>query len=267
MGIKTRIFKILASLIGLWAFIALAVLCFGFLFSSNKYTVPIMMYHHVNNKEFEAEDVTPENFRKQMNFLKTYRYHVISLGELVETEKAGKKLPRNTVVIAFDDGNLDNYAEAFPILKEFQFPVIFFVSPGFFNRPGFMSWKEIKKMQQEKFVSFGSHGMTQAYFPSLDQEHLRYEIIESKKILEEGLKTKIDYIAYPVGGFTDEIKVKVQNAGYKAAVTTNRGYDRFDKDLYEINRIRFSNADVNPVIIAAKLSGFYNRFRDLKKPY
>lgn len=258
----------LGSLAGVFVLVTF-ILCVGLsiFYFSGKYTVPIMMYHHVTNEEFEAEDVTPENFRRQMNFLKTHHYHVISMDQLVNEITSGKPLPPKSVVIAFDDGNQDNYTNALPILKEFRFPVIFFISPGFFSRTGFMDWKEIKELQAQEFFSFGSHGMTQAYLPGLSEDKLEYEILESKKILEKGLGVKIDYIAYPVGGFNNAIKALVEKAGYKAAVTTNRGYDRFDKDLYEINRIRFSNADHHDIILIAKLSGYYNRFRNLKSPY
>lgn len=237
-----------------------------FCFSSSKYTVPIMMYHHVNNREFEAEDITPENFRKQMNFLKKYRYNVISLDELVNAVRFGRSLPRNSVAIAFDDGNEDNYTEAFPILKEFGFPATFFISPAFTTQKGFMNWGQLRELKDAGF-SFGSHGMTQAYLPSQPPEILKYELFESKRILEKELGVKIDLLAYPVGGFNDQVKALAQQAGYKAAVTTNRGYDRFDKDLFEINRIRFNNKDNRDIILMVKLSGYYNRFRDLKKPY
>ena len=233
---------------------------------SGKYAVPIMMYHHVTTEANEAEDVTPENFRKQMNYLKKNHYHVIRLDELVEKIKSGKPLAKKTVVIAFDDGNEDNYTQAFPILKEFQFPAIFFVSPDFMNRDGFMTWEQVKEIKDANF-DIGSHGMTQAYLPDLSRQELKYEIMESKRILEEELNVPINYIAYPVGGFTDEVKALAKKAGYKAGLTTNRGYDRFDKDVYELNRVRFSNADNADIILRVKLSGYYNRFRDLKKPY
>ena len=79
MGKKILFFESLGALIGVAAVAILVFLNLTFLFSPDKYTVPIMMYHHVNDKEFEAEDVTPENFRKQMDFLKRHNYNVISL--------------------------------------------------------------------------------------------------------------------------------------------------------------------------------------------
>ena len=60
-------------------------------------------------------------------------------------------------------------------------------------------------------------------------------------MIEDHLGHNIDYFAYPSGGFTEEIKRFVQDAGYKAAVTTNRGKDLFNQDLYELKRIHMSN--------------------------
>ena len=225
-----------------------------------------MMYHYVSDRGSGPSYVSPENFRRHMEYLKKHRYHVISMDQLVEDIKISKKpFRRESVVIAFDDGYEDNYTAAFSILKQFGFPATFFISPELIGTEGFMSWKQVKEMQEAGYV-FGSHGMTQSYLPDLSRDKLRYEIAESKKVLERQLNCKVDYIAYPVGGFTEEVKSLVRELGYKAGFTTNRGNDRFDRDTYEMNRIRFSNADNHDIILMMKLSGYYNRFRTFKKP-
>jgi len=64
-----------------------------------------------------------------------------------------------------------------------------------------------------------------------------------------------------------DYKQIVEEAGYKGAAATNRGYDRFNKDAYELNRIRFSDKDDRNDYLWIKLSGYYNLFRAAKKPY
>ena len=248
------IFLALASWIGL-----------VILLPASKYTVPIMMYHHISEKDFGPDSVTPENFRWHMEYLKKKRYRVIGVEELVEKMARGERIPKKTVALAFDDGYRDNYTYAFPILKEFQYPAIFFVAPGSLAVNGFMSWDQIREIKSAGFT-FGSHGMNQIYLPSLSSEKLRQEIFESKRALEKELGVKVDYFAYPVGGFTDEVKTLAKQAGYKAAFSTNRGQDRFNRDLYAINRVRFSNADNTTLILWMKLSGYNNRFRKPKSP-
>jgi hypothetical protein len=59
----------------------------------------------------------------------------------------------------------------------------------------------------------------------------------------------------------------VRNAGYKAACSTNRGYDRLNRDVYELKRIRFSNKDDSDLTLWWKLNGYYNLFRKAKNPF
>ncbi|MDP2652650.1 MAG: polysaccharide deacetylase family protein [Candidatus Omnitrophota bacterium] len=234
---------------------------------SGTYTVPVMMYHHVAVSHPPAADyVSPENFRRQMAYLKQNGYKVIRMEDLVNGVKAGKTFPPKTVVLSFDDGYIDNYKNAMPVLQEFGFPAIFFVSPNMTFRDGFMRWSELVHLRKAGF-DFGSHGMTQAYLPGLSAKELEYEVRQSKRILETRLKMPVRIFAYPVGGFTDDIKAYMRDSGYLAAATTNRGKDRFDRDIYEINRIRFSDKDVSNVVLWMKLSGHYNLFRKLKQPY
>ena len=102
--------------------------------------------------------------------------------------------------------------------------------------------------------------------PELSLAQAQDEIAGSKKIIEDHLGHSIDYFCYPSGGFTEDIKRLVQEAGYKAAVTTNRGKDKFNLDLYELKRIHMNNTDdqYSGLILWFKLSGYYNLFRHFK---
>ncbi len=250
-------------------FIILAVLA-GFLFGvwywfSDKYVVPVLMYHNIaESPTFRDDTISPKNFDWQMNFLKTHGYQVISLTELVDGIKEGRKFPHNCVAITADDGNKNNFTEAFPILKKYQLPANFFVSPGTVGEEGSMTWSDIITMHKSG-MSFGSHGMIQAYLPDVSPKEQHYEIQESKKILEAKLGEKIKFYAYPVGGFNEEIKELLRQSGYEAAFTTNRGTDKFEHDVFELNRIRVGDRDASAITFGAKISGYYNFFRKLKK--
>ena len=95
----------------------------------------------------------------------------------------------------------------------------------------------------------------------------RTEIVDSKRRLEEEIGVRVAHFAYPTGGFDEEIKEMVKQAGYDSACTTNRGYDRFNRDLYELKRVRFSDQDNRVDYLWMKLTGFYNLFRQAKNPY
>ena len=115
-------------------------------------------------------------------------------------------------------------------------------------------------------ISFGSHTRRHAYLPNQSKVQMKDEIIGSKHVIEQHLGKPVDYFAYPMGGFSEEIKAITAQGGYKAALTTNRGYDRYGMDLYELNRIHVNNWD-NDFSFFGKVSGFYNFFRALKSSH
>jgi len=235
----------------------------------DRYVVPILTYHHVGipSGKWRLNTVSEKSFDYQMCFMKRHGFEVISFDDLVEGIKEGHQFARNTVVIQFDDGYEDNYKYAFPILKKYGFPAIVFLVSDKINTPDFLTWDQMKEMEKYRFTA-GAHTRHHVYLPKEVPDVQLDEIAGSKKVIEDHLGHKIDYFSYPTGGFTDSIKIMVQNAGYKAAVTTNRGKDRFNIDLYELKRIHMSNTDdqYSGLVLWFKLSGYYNLFRQFKKP-
>jgi len=243
------------------------VVASGFLlWISNQYVVPIMMYHNVNyTDEPKPNTVSPENFERQMSFLREHRYRVLSLDELVEKIKSGKKISRKSVVVTFDDGYDDNYSYAFDILRKYEIPATIFIPSDLIGTKGYLIWDQVKEMLKNG-IHFGSHSRYHSYLPDIPSAGQKEEIEGSKRVLEEELGVEINYFAYPIGGFSEQIKQFVKDAGYKGACATNRGYDRMNKDLFELNRIRFGDNDDNDFVLWAKLSGYYNTFRKTKSP-
>ncbi len=259
----SKIFNIKRFLLAIFLILIIAVigLC---IWIHDQYVVPIMMYHSVSlEDESPMSTVSPKRFSKQMNFLKRNGYQVITLEDLIEGTKTRKKFQHKTVVITFDDGYQDNYRNAFPILKEYHFPAaIFLISDSTGVSPNLLTWDQIKEMSQNG-ITFGSHTRQHVYLPEQSEAQLKDEIEGSKRVIEEHLGKPVYYFAYPSGGFSDHIKSLVAMAGYKAALTTNRGYDRYNIDLYELNRIRINNWD-SSFVLWNKLSGYYNLFRKLR---
>ena len=234
----------------------------------DRYVVPILMYHHVGipSGKWRLNTVSEKSFEYQMCFLKRHGFQVISFDDLVEGLQKGHAFTRNTVVLQFDDGYEDNYKYAFPILKKYGFPAMVFLISDAIDAPDFLTWDQVKEMEKYNFLA-GAHTRRHVYLPRVSLIQAQDEIAGSKKIIEAHLGHSINYFAYPTGGFTEDVKNLVKEAGYKAAVTTNRGKDRFNQDLYELKRIHMSNTDdeYSGLVLWFKLSGYYNLFRQIKK--
>ena len=235
--------------------------------ASRQYVVPIMMYHHVADVDPKRSDtVSPERFDWHMAYLKKHHFNVLPLRTLVQIIKQGKPLPRKSVVITFDDGSADNFQYAFPVLKKYDFPATIFVITDVVNTEGYLTTAQMKEMLAQG-IEIGSHTRRHAYLPGILGKTLLEEIRDSKDMLEQELGVTVANFAYPAGGFTQEAKRIVQTSGYESACTTNRGYDRFNRDVYELKRVRFSDQDNRVDYLWMKLTGFYNLFRKTRNPY
>ena len=258
--------KIVKKFLVIGTVFSVTLTVFYFFWLSPRYVVPILMYHR-----FGYEDgnlfVTPENFSRQIAYIKDKGYNVISLDELVDGIKNNRKFKHRTVVITIDDGYRDNFTYAYPILRKYNFPVTIFIIANFIdNKKDFMNWDEINTASKDN-ISFGGHTKNHAYLPSIKERAVLLDEVEGcKKFIRGKIGSSVDYFCYPIGGFTEEVKRFVKKAGYKGACTTNRGFVELNKDAYELKRVKVTNSDTNkPFSFWAKLSGYYNLFRSRKR--
>ena len=257
------------------AFIALVLsigIWLGFIVSH--YTVPILMYHYINDEEplRSKLGVSPKTFDRQMRFLRENGYNIIPLEELADLIKNKKKLPSKTVAVTFDDGYLDNYTNVYPVLEKYHIPATLFIV---INRIGkhlgnddYMSWQQIKELSRSDLITIGSHSINHPNLSEIDSEDkLKYEIIESKRILEEALHRKINLFSYPFGGRSPEARKIVRLAGYKAAVGTNFPRGSPNDDVFALKRLRISENCKNMFIFWVETAGFYTYIKEQRDDY
>ncbi len=81
-------------------------------------SLPVLLYHYISrNKDSIA--VAPESFERQLHGLKRAGYRGVGLDEAVDYLLRGEPLPDRSVLITFDDGFLDNWVHAFPLLRQY----------------------------------------------------------------------------------------------------------------------------------------------------
>jgi len=109
----------------------------------------VLCYHRIADGETEPYDsglisATGDQFDDQVKFLKRKGW-LVSLDEALDfvEGKETDKTPRFRVLITFDDGCLDNYETAFPILRSHGAQGVFFLCSGLVGSNAVLWWDEI----------------------------------------------------------------------------------------------------------------------------
>jgi peptidoglycan/xylan/chitin deacetylase (PgdA/CDA1 family) len=197
-----------------------------------------------------------------MEFLVRNKYNIVSLHKLKKLLEDGKPIPYKTVAITFDDGYENNYTNAFDTLNKHNIPATVFVVVDKIGRSGYLTWRQIEEMAGNN-IDIGSHTLSECYLPSLkDKAELKREIYGSRRIIKKRIPEAGDFIAYCSGGFNENIRQIVIDAGYDGACATNPGKDYPDNDIYAIKRIRISRTSDNLFVFWIETSGFYTWIKE-----
>src|SRR5215831_19557665 len=112
--------------------------------------VPILMYHYIRVNPDPGDrlgfnlSVTPADFRLQMDWLYDNDYHPVDFDDLRAYLFENQSLPSRPVVLTFDDGYLDMYTTAFPILRVHHFKGVSYVVSGFLNSPNYLTTEMVQ---------------------------------------------------------------------------------------------------------------------------
>jgi len=223
--------------------------------------IPILAYHSLDPQRFQNKlAISPALFRKQMLFLKNHHFHPISLEACARKRWREGLLERN-VAITFDDGYLDNYKEAFPLLKELGLAASFFVTPDDIGKEGFMTWEMLREMAATPGIEIGSHTLDHKTLPELPEREAWISLVASKKVLEEKLGREIPAISYPCGSFSEKILEMVRGAGYHYGCAASHVHEKkFIGNPYLLRRIKISDSSSSSLAFRLRLSGFYHFF-------
>ncbi len=166
-----------------------------------------LIYHSIggaDNREVGAGlyCVSVEKFREQMKYLA----RTVPFGD--------------SPCITFDDGMLNNYTVAYPILKELGLKAYFFIIVSKVGTSGYMSWEQLKELKDAGMI-IGSHGMGHKILVGLSNPELHYELGMSKRFLEFNLGYEVDYFSIPKGHYNKRVIDKIKEAGYKAVFTSD----------------------------------------------
>lgn len=106
----------------------------------------VLMYHRINTQITDpwSLSVSPDNFDQQLKVLKN-KYSIISTTDLVSQIRDGH-INNRSVALTFDDGYLDNFTTAKPILEKYSTPATFFITDSYLTNKQSFWWDELENI-------------------------------------------------------------------------------------------------------------------------
>jgi biofilm PGA synthesis lipoprotein PgaB len=247
----------------------------------------VLCYHDILKKATLPEDVPRHVFVKQLEYLKTHGYHLISPEDILAARREGKSLPEKSVLLTFDDAYRSFYEFVYPVLSLYDYPAVLSIvsswigqQPDYIGKKELMSWEQIEEVADSGRVYLASHTHTMhkgivsnsagneeaatsafIYYP----EEKRYESEENfgKRIAEdltrsiEMLEThtgkRPHMITWPYGQFNKLGMEKAEKLGFEMMFILTPGFAHLNS-ITMINR--------NIITKEMELEGFVSKMKN-----
>lgn len=236
-------------------------------------TLPVLMYHHVSPNP-GLVTVSPAAFRAQMERIAKDGWKTLGSQEL-EDFFAGRPLPEKSVMLTFDDGYLDNFVHAHPVLAELGLQATLFIVTDWMgsgpvrtdqmespdhkeckrriaagDRDSVMlRWSEVEAMQRAGTFEFHSHTHTHTRWdkalPEGDArlEAMAGELEKSRATIKEKLGFDDRHLCWPQGYFQEDYVALAARLGFDHCYTTRPTVNRCGGDSRHIGRIVTKETD------------------------
>ncbi len=216
-----------------------------------------LTFHDVRDDVLKTGDrdiyaINTQNLVQFFEWLKRSEWTPITLKQIIASRQHGVPLPKNAVLISFDDGALSGYSHVYPLVKQYQIPVVFALVTSWtegntqaayeaYGQNNLMSWEQLQEIQKSGLVEFASHShdlhkgvlanrqknekpaaLTRQY----DLSNQRYEteseyrqriyndLVKSKQVLQQKLGIDALAIIWPYGAVNPQVTQIANRAGF-----------------------------------------------------
>jgi peptidoglycan/xylan/chitin deacetylase (PgdA/CDA1 family) len=191
------------------------------------------MYHRFDENKYPSTNIQMNIFLEQIQLIKDLNYDFIHPENFEKNFNIPKK--QKKILITIDDAFQSFYEVAWPFLKENKIPFILFVSTEPVGNKGYMTWDQIKEVEQESFAIIGHHSHSHDYLIDVSNEDFIKDIETANKIFTE----KIGYIpslfSYPFGEYSEFMRQYISK-NFTYAFGQHSGVIDVNKEKFQLPR-------------------------------
>ena len=192
-----------------------------------------IMYHRFNENKYPSTNIKMDIFKEHIKTIKQIGYNFYNPINF----KKEFNIPRNQkmILLTIDDAFESFYSEAWPFLKKNKIPFILFVSTEPVGKKGYMTWDQIRELENEMFVFIGHHSHSHEYLIDKTND----EFIDDIMLANEQFINHLGYVpnlfSYPFGEYS-EFMQKYISRNFDFAFGQHSGVIDKNKNKYELPR-------------------------------
>lgn len=192
-----------------------------------------LMYHRFDEDKYPSTNIQMSIFKEHIKIIKNSNYKFYDPKNLENDFSISKK--EKKILITIDDAFTSFYEVAWPYLKKEKISFILFVSTETIGKNGYMTWEQIKEVEQESFAYIGNHSHSHNYLVDLNDNDFIDDINISSSFFNENLGYNPIFFSYPFGEYSSAIK-KYVSKKFKYAFGQHSGVIDINKDRFELPR-------------------------------
>lgn len=198
--------------------------------------IPVLTYHQIDDLAGKPKTrdyyVSPKLLDEQMKYLSEKGYKTLTPKEFYDILQTGKNPKQKSVMLTFDDGNYNNYSNAFPILEKYGFTGVFYVPS---------SRRGINNAQLQEMVRGGMvidpHGKTHMLLSKISETGVLYdELVTSKQSIENVTGQKSNSFCYPGCEYNSAVTSILNSNNYLIAFTCGASIDHKLGNRFTLSR-------------------------------
>jgi peptidoglycan/xylan/chitin deacetylase (PgdA/CDA1 family) len=211
----------------------------------------VLMYHKVSVNGGDGLTVTCDQLENQLRWLDREGFPFVRASHVLAEARGESTLPRNCVLVTFDDAYLSTFELAFPILRRLGIPAVVFAPTAFVGRTSawdaapqtLMQGQQLRELEEAGW-EIGLHSHRHENYGELDAEQIAADLRMATETLGRICATPLPALAYPYGRRPVGADAKSQlhrvlaTGGVHIAFRIGNRVNRLPlKDVYDLNRI------------------------------
>jgi len=169
--------KSMRPLLSLLALLGLALPAFAQTAAPARPNLIVLAYHDVRDDvgldaDRDPDATSTDHLVSHFDWLKANGYNIVTFDQVKEASQGGRPLPKDAVLLTFDDGLESFYTRVYPLLRAYHYPALAAVVGSWMDLPDgkrmpyngsdcdrscFLTWDQVGEMQKSGLIEFASH--------------------------------------------------------------------------------------------------------------